>query len=74
MTEQTATIRVFEPCDCRACAADKPWFSCEQYEQRHIATYQCDPIGEEDPLIPHPLSIAHVREQHPAAILVYLDA
>lgn len=69
----TATIRVFEPCDCRACAADKPWFSCEQIDERHIITFRCSPIDLDDPTVPHPSVVADVRAEYPHATLVYLD-
>ncbi len=70
---QTAMVKVFSPCACSHCkSGNRLWFYCQQAPYP-IAIYMCDPIGPDDPLIPHKDCLRYIEAQHPGCTFVYID-
>jgi hypothetical protein len=67
--KQTATITVYEPCEC---CTNLRWFQCPRIGFRFIARYDCDGL-EDCPSSPTKAHIKWVEQQHPGKVLVYLD-
>lgn len=69
---QTAIVKVYDPCTCRACSSGQRWFYCDRAAYP-VARYACDPYFVDSPDGPPDLDqLRAIEATHPGCTFVYL--
>ena len=69
---ETASVKVYAPCDCSACRSGRRWFYCEN-AAHPIVTYMCRAAFVDCPDGPHAEALRQIEADHPGCTFVYLD-
>lgn len=69
---ETASVKVYAPCSCAACASGRRWFYC-QNAAHPVAEYLCAPRYVDSPDVPAIEALRAIEAEHPGCTFVYID-